>query len=218
MASRLGPGRLSRPSFRAHPAVPALARPGGRANAVGRTGLPTQGFLWAWPAAVWHPLLTRRRARRPVPAEVRDVGGCLLPCPGQAASALVPRPHSPDRRECRGPCPLRTLALLLPAPFTHPTGARPCSRNYSPWSGSLRGLNNIVYPQLPHITGTTAEPSTGAPSAVSGSGVEMITCSGPTENCPWAQTAHPCKPLDVRNCSIRSLLCCCASEAMRSSP
>jgi hypothetical protein len=99
-------------------------------------------------------------------------------------------------------------------PLVQRTKAKPYAPNYFPCSGSIRGLNSIVYPQLPHITGTTAEPSTGAPSAVSGSGVEMITCSGPTENCPWEQTRHPPKPLETRHCSIRSLLCCCASEGM----
>ena len=90
--------------------------------------------------------------------------------------------------ESVGPLPsLGAQDLLLPVPFTHPAGAAPCSPNYSPWSGSIRGLNSIVYPQLPHITGTTAEPSTGAPSAVSGPGAEMITCSGPTENRPWSK-------------------------------
>jgi hypothetical protein len=89
-------------------------------------------------------------------------------------------------------------------------GWAPYSANYSPCPGSFPGLNSIVYPQVPHIT---AEPSTGAPSSVSGSGVEMSTCSGPTQNRPWEQTGHPRKPLDVRDFSIRSDLCC-ASEAM----
>ena len=88
------------------------------------------------------------------------------------------------------------------------------AKTYPPRFGSVRVPNSIVCPQFEHITGTTAEPSTGAPSAVSGSGVEMITCSGPTPNCPSEQTGHPCKPLDTRKSSIRSLLCCSASDAM----
>jgi len=117
-----------------------------------------------------------------------------------------------------GLCFLRALGRSKrpsPTPEKPPSrGRAPCSANYSPCSGGFPGLNNIVYPRLPHIMGTTAVPSTGAPSAVEGSGVEMSTCSGPTENRPREQTGHPRKPLDVRDFSIRSDLCCWASEAM----
>src|SRR5919202_1379742 len=86
--------------------------------------------------------------------------------------------------------------------------------DYSPWFGSTRVPNSSMCPHFLHITGTGAVPSTGSPSTEAGSGVEMTTCSGPTENCPWLQTVHPCKPLDTRKFSIRSLLCCPASDAM----
>ena len=55
-------------------------------------------------------------------------------------------------------------------PLVQQTGTKPYAPNYLTSSGSIWGLNSIVYPQLPHITGNTPSPPPERPQPCLGRG------------------------------------------------